>query len=127
MCIILNKIHIYIKMHILQHEIIFIDLTLTQMTALNTTIAHYFSDHTNNHKHTHIELNHTTLISFTFATLNTFIFTLTKRARKYVSQKTIVNIVYTISTTIMIILLNKTPNNNEDIKHIFNNILLLTE
>ena len=127
MCVVLAGIHVYMGMHVLRREVIFVDLALAQMAALGTTVAQAFSGHAGGHGHAHIELDHTSLVSFGFAALGALIFALAGRVRKHVSQEAIVGIVYAVSAAVMILLLSKAPDGGEDIKRVFGGVLLLTE
>jgi len=127
MCVVLGGIHVYMGIHVLKRGVIFVDLALAQMAALGTTVAQVYTGHSGGHGHAHVELDHTTLISFCFAALGAFIFALAGRARKYVSQEAIVGIVYAVAAASMILILSKAPDGSEDIKRIFGGVLLLTE
>jgi len=127
MCIVLAGIHVYMGMHVLRREVIFVDLALAQMAALGTTVAYAISGHSGGHGHAHVELDHATLISFGFAALGALIFALAGRTRRFVSQEAIVGIVYAVSAALMILLLSKAPDGGEDIKRVFGGVLLLTE
>ena len=127
MCVVLAGIHVYMGMHVLRREVIFVDLALAQMAALGITVAQSFSGHDGGHGHAHIELDFNSLVSFGFAALGALIFALAGRVRRHVSQEAIVGIVYAVSAAVMILLLSKAPDGGEDIKRVFGGVLLLTE
>ena len=127
MCVVLAGIHVYMGMHVLRREVIFVDLALAQMAALGTTVAHAISGHAGGHGHAHVELDLNMLISFGFAALGALIFAFAGRVRKSVSQEAIVGIVYAVSAAAMILILSKAPDGGEDIKRVFGGVLLLTE
>ncbi len=130
MCVVLAGIHVYMGMHVLRREVIFVDLALAQMAALGTTVAETYFHHGESaaeHGHVHVGLDETTLISFAFAALGAVIFALTGRAKKHVSQEAIVGIVYAVSAAAMMLILSKSVDSGEDLKKVFGGVLLLTE
>jgi zinc/manganese transport system permease protein len=127
MCIVLAGIHVYLGMHVLRREVIFVDLALAQMAALGITVAQAFTGHSDGHGHAHVEFDFNLVVSFAFAALGAIIFALAGRVKKYVSQEAVVGIVYAVSAALMILILSKSPDGGEDIKRIFGGVLLLTE
>jgi zinc/manganese transport system permease protein len=127
MCVVLAGIHVYMGMHVLRREVIFVDLALAQMAALGTTVAQFASSHAHGHGHAHIAADNTALMSFTFAALAALLFAFAGTVRKYVAQEAVVGIVYAVSTAVMMLLLSKSPDGAEDMKRVFGGVLLLTE
>ncbi len=127
MCVVLAGIHVYMGMHVLKREVIFVDLALAQMAALGTTIAQYSASHSHGHGHAHIAADNMAVMSFGFAALGAVLFAFAGTVRKYVAQEAIVGIVYAVSTAVMMLLLSKSPDGAEDMKRVFGGVLLLTE
>ena len=42
-CLVIASIHVYLGMHVLQREVIFVDLSLAQLAALGATVATLFT------------------------------------------------------------------------------------
>lgn len=127
MCVVLGVIHVYLGMHVLRREVIFVDLALAQMAALGTTVAQTLEGHAGGHGHAHVGLDMGLAISFGFAALGALIFALTGRLKAYVSQEAIIGIVYAVSAAAMMLILSHAPDGAEDIKRVFGGVLLLTE
>ena len=127
MCVVLAGIHVYMGMHVLRREVIFVDLALAQMAALGTTVAQLFVNHVEGHGHAHLGIDDSVLMSFGFAGLGAVIFAIAGRLRAYVAQEAIVGIVYALSAAAMMLLLSQSPDGAEDIKRVFGGVLLLTE
>ena len=127
MCVVLAGIHVYMGMHVLRREVIFVDLALAQMAALGTTVAQSLTGHQGGHGHAHVEFDATMAISFGFAALGAVIFAIAGRLKKHVSQEAIVGVVYAVAAALMILILSKAPDGGEDIKRVFGGVLLLTE
>lgn len=127
MCVVLAVIHVYMGMHVLRREVIFVDLALAQMAALGATVAQSLEGHAGGHGHAHVGLDMNLAVSFAFAALGAVIFALTGRLRAYISQEAMVGIVYAVAAAAMMLVLSKAPDGGEDIKRVFGGVLLLTE
>jgi zinc/manganese transport system permease protein len=127
MCVVLGVIHVYMGMHVLRREVIFVDLALAQMAALGATVAQSLEGHAGVHGHAHVGLDLNVMMSFGFAALGALIFALTGRLKAYISQEAMVGIVYAVAAAAMILVLSKAPDGGEDIKRVFGGVLLLTE
>lgn len=127
MCVVLAGIHVYMGMHVLKREVIFVDLALAQMAALGTTVAQFSASHSHGHGHAHVAADDTAVMSFAFAALGAVLFAFAGSVRKYVAQEAVVGIVYAVSTAVMMLLLSKSPDGAEDMKRVFGGVLLLTE
>ena len=129
MCVILAGIHVYMGMHVLEREVIFVDLALAQMAALGATVAKVFfaGEHAHNASGGHIEADHIALLSFAFAALGAVIFAFAGTVRRYISQEAVVGIVYAVSTAAMMLVLSHSHDGAESMKEVLGGILLLTE
>ncbi|MDI6736569.1 MAG: metal ABC transporter permease [bacterium] len=107
-CFVLTGIYAYFGLHVVEREVIFVDLALAQMTALGGACSLLFG----------IELEHPSvyLIAFGFAVLGAGIFALTRMKKVHVPQEAIIGIVYVISAAAAILVLNRTPEGAEHIK-----------
>ncbi len=107
-CLILSGIYAYFGIHVVEREVIFVDLALAQMTALGGACSLLFG----------IELEHPSvyLIAFGFAVLGAGIFALTRMKKTQVPQEAIIGIVYVVSAAAAILILNRVPEGAEHIK-----------
>ena len=117
-CLILIAILVYLGIHIVEREVIFVDLALAQIAALGTLIAFIFG----------LEMHGTSafLTSLAFTIAGAVIFTLTRAREKSISQEAIIGIVYAFSMAGSILVLNWAPAEAEHIKHMLvGNILFV--
>ncbi|MEW6619287.1 MAG: metal ABC transporter permease [bacterium] len=118
-CLILTGIYAYFGIHIIEREIIFVDLALAQIAALGAISSILFG----------VEIHSTSayLISLLFTLIGAGIFSLTRVKDKKVSQEAIIGIVYAVSTAGAILVLTKIPEEAEHIKGMLvGNILFVT-
>ncbi|MFC1543306.1 metal ABC transporter permease [Candidatus Neomarinimicrobiota bacterium] len=117
-CLILIAILVYLGIHIVEREVIFVDLALAQIAALGTLIAFIFG----------LEMHGTSafLTSLAFTIAGAAIFTLTRAREKSISQEAIIGVVYAFSAAGAILVLNWAPAEAEHIKHMLvGNILFV--
>jgi zinc/manganese transport system permease protein len=118
MCLVITSIHVYLGMHILEREIIFVDLSLAQLAALGATVAAVVG----------VEEDgagaHVGALGFT--ALGAAIFALTRRARGRVSQEAIVGIVYAVASAATLLVLSRSPHGSEHVKDMLVGTLLVT-
>ncbi len=107
-CLVLAGIYAYFGIHVVEREVIFVDLALAQMAALGGAAALLFG----------IGLEHPSvyLIAFGFTALGAGIFALTRMKEGRVPQEAIIGIVYVVSAAAAILVLNRTPEGAEHIK-----------
>ncbi len=118
-CLILTGIYTYFGIHVVEREIIFVDLALAQMAALGGAAVLLFG----------IALEHPSvyLIAFGFTTLGAGIFALTRMKEARVPQEAIIGIVYIVSAAAAILILNRVPEGAEHIKEMLvGGILFIT-
>lgn len=117
-CLILIAILVYLGIHIVEREVIFVDLALAQIAALGTLIAFIFG------LKMHGASAFFTSLAFTIA--GAVIFTLTRAREKSISQEAIIGIVYAFSAAGSILVLNWAPAEAGHIKHMLvGNILFV--
>ena len=108
MCLVLSGIHVYLGMHILAREVIFVDLSLAQLAIFGAVIAS-LSGYEDNNLMLHLG-------AFGFTIPGAAIFAFTRHAKHRVSQEAIVGIVYAVASALMILILGPTPHGAEKIK-----------
>jgi zinc/manganese transport system permease protein len=118
-CLVIASIHVYLGMHVLEREVIFVDLSLAQLAALGATIAALITGEEEPDWQAHIAA-----LGFTIA--GAAVFALTRRARKHVSQEAIVGIVYAVSSAVTVLVVSHSPHGAEHIKDILVGSLLNT-
>jgi len=110
-CLVIASIHVYLGMHVLEREVIFVDLSLAQLAALGATVATLFTSEEEPGWQAHAAA-----LAFTIAGAAVFAFT--RRARRHVSQEAIVGIVYAVSSAVTVLVVSHSPHGAEHIKDI---------
>ncbi len=117
-CLILTGIHAYLGIHVIEREVIFVDLALAQIAALGATIALLFSFHL------HGASNYWFSLIATF--IGAVIFALTRTKKQRIPQEAIIGIVYAVSAALAILILSHSAEGDEEIRHmLIGNILLV--
>lgn len=119
MCVVITSIHVYLGMHILAREIIFVDLALAQLAALGATIGLVLSPEEAE--------SGVPLLPLCFTLLGAALFALSRRARKQVSQEAVVGIVYAVASAVMLLVLSRSPHGAEHLKDVLVGSLLLSD
>jgi zinc/manganese transport system permease protein len=116
--VLLTVIFVYFGIHIIQRQVIFVDLALAQIAALGAMMGLMFG--------THLHSTGSYLFSLLFALAGAMIFALTRLKGRLVPQEAVIGIVYVAATAASIILLNSSPSEAEHIKHMLvGNILFV--
>jgi zinc/manganese transport system permease protein len=119
LCLVIASIHVYLGMHVLAREIIFVDLSLAQLAALGATVAGLSSG-----EEEPGWAAHGMALGFTVAGAAVFAFT--RRARQRVSQEAVVGIVYAVASAVTVLVVSHSPHGAEHIKDILVGSLLNT-
>jgi zinc/manganese transport system permease protein len=109
-CLLLPGMLVYLGLHIVRREIIFVDLALAQVAALGTCLG-LLLDHKVNEWQTY-------LLSLGFTFVGAVIFTFTRNRKNHqVPQEAIIGIVYVVAAAASILLLSQgNAEANEEIK-----------
>lgn len=118
-CLVIASIHVYLGMHVLQREVIFVDLSLAQLAALGATVASLFTSEEEPGWPAHAA-------ALGFTIVGAALFAFTRRARRHVSQEAIVGIVYAVSSAVTVLVVSHSPHGAEHIKDILVGSLLNT-
>lgn len=121
LCVVIASLHAYLGMHILEREVIFIDLSLAQLAALGATVAALVHDHEPGHDPglaTHG-------FALAFTVIGAAVFALFRKARGYVSQEAVVGIVYAVASALMMLGLSRAPHGAERIQDMLVGTLLV--
>src|SRR5882757_2454409 len=120
-CLLLPGILVYLGLHIVRREIIFVDLALAQVATLGTCVAILL----------HYEPNSTQayLMSLGFTFVGAIIFTLTRnRNHHHVPQEALIGIVYVVAAALGILLLSNSPEGNEELRRtLIGDVLLVSQ
>ena len=119
-CLILTGIHAYLGMHVIERKVIFVDLALAQIAAFGATLAFLF--HFDLHSH------ETYGFSLVATFLGAAIFALTRTRDDKIPHEAIIGTVYAVTAAATILILSRTPEGDEHIRHILvGNVLLVTD
>ena len=118
-CLILTGIHAYLGLHVIEREVIFVDLALAQVAALGATVGFLFG----------FNLHETGsyFFSLTFALTGAALFALSRLKQQIVPQEAIIGIVYAVSAAAAILCLSKAPDGGEELKALFVGHLLFVD
>lgn len=118
-CLLLPGLLVYLGLHIVQREIIFVDLALAQVAALGTCfgiLMHYEAGSW---------ASYALSLGFTF--IGAGIFTLTRTKSHKVPQEALIGIVYVVTAALGILLLSRSPEGNEELRRtLIGEVLLVT-
>lgn len=117
-CLILAGIHAYLGIHVIERGVIFVDLSLAQIAALGATVALLFG----------LDLHDsgTYWFSLTATFMGAIIFAFSRSRQGRIPQEAIIGIVYAVSAAAAVLMLSRTPEGDEHIRHMLvGNILLV--
>ena len=118
-CLLLPGLLVYLGLHIVQREIIFVDLALAQVAALGTCVGillHYEGGSWE-----------TYALSLGFTFVGAAIFTLTRTRNHHVPQEALIGIIYVVTAALGILLLSRSAEGNEELRRtLIGEVLLVT-
>src|SRR3954463_3899397 len=108
-CLLLPGILVYLGLHIVRREIIFVDLALAQVAALGTCLGILLGNEASSAP------AYAWSVGFTFG--GAILFTLTRGGEKHhVPQEALIGIVYVVAAAAGILLLSRSPEGNEELR-----------
>src|SRR4051812_1747475 len=118
-CLLLPGLLVYLGLHIVRREIIFVDLALAQVAALGTCLGillHYEPASWESYA-----------LSLAFTLVGAGIFTMTRSHSHRVPQEALIGIVYVVTAALGILLLSRSPEGNEELRRtLIGEVLLVT-
>ena len=123
--LILGGILVYFGIHVIKREIIFIDIALAQIAALGGTLALVLWPHLH-HGHGADEGGHLVeyLFSLLFTTLAAGLFSIFKNRKIRIPLEALIGICYAVSTTAMVIILDKSSGSDVHIHDMLTGAIL---
>lgn len=107
-CLLLPGILVYLGLHIVRREIIFVDLALAQVAALGVCLAILLGHEPDDWQ------AYAWSLSFTLA--GAAIFTMTRSSNHRVPQEALIGIVYVVAAAAGILVLSRNPEGNEELR-----------
>ncbi len=116
-CLILTGMHAYLGLHVLERQVIFVDLSLAQIAALGSSVALLFGYS--------MESVNSYWLSLGFTIIGAGIFALTRFRKQRIPQEAIIGIVYVVSAAFLVMMLSRSGEGDEHIKQALAGNLLL--
>ncbi len=108
-CLLLPGMLVYLGLHVVRREIIFVDLALAQVAALGTSVCLMLGHDAHD--------IHTYFWSLGFTFLGAFIFAMTRNhGHQRVPQEALIGIVYVVAAAAAILVLDRSTAGNEELK-----------
>jgi len=104
--LLLIGIMVYFGIHVIEREIIFIDIALAQIAALGTAVSLVLNVSSGD-PHQHGEHDSNSVLAYVFCVLAAWIFTLFKDKKIRVPLEAFIGIAYAVATTSAVIILDK--------------------
>ncbi len=119
-CLLLPAILVYLGLHIVRREVIFVDLALAQVAALGTCLSLLFGYESRDWQ--------TYAWSLGFTLVGAAIFATTRmRAHHRVPQEALIGAVYVVAAALGILLLSRSAEGNEELRHtLIGDVLLVS-
>lgn len=118
-CLILAGIHAYLGFHVIERQVIFVDLALAQIAVLGASfslLAGYG-----------LESPQAYWFSLGFTIVGAFVFSLTRFQKEGIPQEAAIGIVYAVSAALLVMILSRSGEGDEHIKQaLAGNILLVS-
>lgn len=118
-CLILTGIHAYLGFHVIERQVIFVDLALAQIAVLGAGFA-LLTGHGPDSVQSY-------WLSLVFAVIGAAIFSFTRFKKQRIPQEAIIGITYAVSAAFLVIILGRFGEGDEHIRQsLVGNILLVS-
>lgn len=118
-CLILTGIHAYLGLHVIEREVIFVDLALAQVAAFGATLGilwgfglHSMAGY---------------MLSLSFALIGAAIFAATRLRKPIVPHESLIGVVYAVAASAAILVLSRAPEGGEELKALLVGHVLFVE
>jgi len=118
-CLLLPGLLVYLGLHVVQREIIFVDLALAQVAALGSCVAVLLGHEANAWQ--------TYAWSLSFTLVGAVIFTLTRTKDRRIPQEALIGIVYVVAAAAGILLLSHSAHGDEELRRTLVGEVLLVQ
>lgn len=118
-CLALTGIHAYLGLHVIERQVIFVDLALAQIAALGATVGFLFGFGL------HSPASYLFALTFTF--LGAAIFSATRFREEKIPHEAIIGVVYAVAAAASILVLSQAPEGGEELKSLLVGHLLLVD
>ncbi len=120
LAILLVVIHAYLGLHVLEREVIFVDISLSQVAALGGAVSLFF---VHEQESALLALS----LSLGFCLLASFALALLRHYEKSISQEALIGMTYALASGALILVVDKLPHGAEHLKEaLIGNILFVT-
>jgi len=106
-CLLLILILVYFGIHVIEREIIFIDIALAQIAALGSAVSLVFHSHGIGPEHISHEHDSRSFLAYVFCLMAAWIFTMFKNKQIKIPLEAFIGIAYAVATTSAVIILDK--------------------
>ena len=114
-------IHTYMGLHVLEREVVFVDISLSQVAALGAGVASLFINTENSNN------IYAFSISLSFCFITALILSVFKYTEKKISQEVIIGMTFAMTSAMLILVLDHSPHGAEHLKDaMIGNILFVT-
>lgn len=118
-CLILTGIHAYLGLHVIEREVIFVDLALAQVAAFGATLGVLWG------YGLHSTQGYFVALGFTL--IGAAIFVLTRLRKPVVPQEALIGVVYAVSAAASILVLSRVAEGGEELKALLVGHLLFVD
>lgn len=112
-------LHVYLGLHVVEREVIFVDLSLAQIAVLGAAVASLWGWEAHDPS--------TYFFALGFTVIGAGIFSITRSERGRVPQEAVIGIVYAVAAAATILILNNAPHGAEHIRDVLVGQLLAVE
>jgi len=118
-CLILTGIHAYLGLHVIEREVIFVDLALAQVAAFGATLGYLWGFGLHSREGYFIALG--------FTLVGAAVFAATRLRKPLVPQESLIGIVYAVSAAASILVLSRAAEGGEELKALMVGHLLFVD
>lgn len=118
-CLILTGVHAYLGMHVIEREVIFVDLALAQIASFGATLGFLWGFG--------LHSQEGYLVSLAFTLIGAAIFAATRLRKPVVPQEALIGVAYAVAAAASILVLSRAPEGGEELKALLVGHVLFVE